>query len=115
MIPVLVVYGFFFLASYPMTEAALMESVPDAVRGRVFGLFVMGGGVIGNLSHWLVGAKVKQLGEAAHVVNAYLPIYAVVAFLMLVSLLGLMCLPRDSDGGKGRLRRRWPQRIRCRC
>jgi MFS transporter, FSR family, fosmidomycin resistance protein len=93
MIPVLVVYGFFFLASYPMTEAALMESVPDAVRGRVFGLFVMGGGVIGNLSHWLVGAKVKQLGEAAHLVNTYVPIYAVVAFLMLVSLLGLLCLP----------------------
>ena len=92
-IVVLVVYGFFFLATYPMTEAALMESVPDAVRGRVFGIFVMGGGVIGNLSHWLVGAKVKQLGAAAYSVNAYLPIYAVIAFLMLVSLAGLLCLP----------------------
>jgi MFS family permease len=93
MIPVLVVYGFFFMASYPMTEAALMESVPDAVRGRVFGLFVMGGGVLGNLSHWAVGAKVKHLGEAAHSVNAYFPIYAVVALLVLVSLMGLICLP----------------------
>jgi MFS family permease len=93
MIPVLVVYGFFFMASYPMTEAALMESVPDAVRGRVFGLFVMGGGVLGNLSHWAVGAKVKHLGEAAHSVNAYFPIYAVVALLVLVSLTGLICLP----------------------
>jgi MFS family permease len=92
-IPVLICYGFFFMASYPMTEAALMESVPDAVRGRVFGLFVMCGGVIGNLSHWLVGAKVKQLGDAAHSVNTYLPLYAVVAILMLVSLLGLLCLP----------------------
>jgi hypothetical protein len=59
----------------------------------VFGLFVMGGGVIGNLSHWLVGAKVKQLGAAAYSVNTYFPIYAVVAFLMLVSLTGLLCLP----------------------
>jgi MFS family permease len=92
MILVLVVYGFFFMASYPMTEAALMESVPDAVRGRVFGLFVMGGGVIGNLSHWAVGLKVKQLGEAAHSVNAYLPAYTVVALLMVVSLAGLLCL-----------------------
>jgi MFS family permease len=92
MIPVLVVYGFFFMASYPMTEAALMESVPDAVRGRVFGLFVMGGGVIGNLSHWAVGVKVKQLGEAAHSVNAYFTTYTVVAFLMLASLAGLICL-----------------------
>ncbi len=92
MIPVLVVYGFFFMASYPMTEAALMESVPDAVRGRVFGVFVMGGGVIGNLSHWAVGVKVKHLGEAAHSVSSYLPIYAVVALLIVVSLTGLLCL-----------------------
>src|ERR1035437_8111012 len=91
-IPVLVVYGFFFLASYPMTEAALMESVPDAVRGRVFGLFVMGGGVIGNLSHWAVGVKVKQLGDAAHSVSAYFPSYTVVALLMVASLTGLWCL-----------------------
>jgi len=92
-IPLLVLYGFFFMASYPMTEAALMESVPDAVRGRVFGLFVMGGGVIGNLSHWMVGAKVKQLGAAAYSVNSYFPIYAVIALLMVVSLAGLLCLP----------------------
>jgi MFS family permease len=92
MIPVLVVYGFFFMASYPMTEAALMESVPDAVRGRVFGLFVMGGGVIGNLSHWAVGVKVKQLGAAAHSVSAYYPSYTVVALLILASLSGLLCL-----------------------
>ena len=91
-IPVLVVYGFFFMASYPMTEAALMESVPDAVRGRVFGLFVMGGGVIGNLSHWMVGTKVKHLGEAAHSVNAYFPLYTVIGLLMLLSLAGLLCL-----------------------
>ena len=91
-IPVLVVYGFFFMASYPMTEAALMEAVPDPVRGRVFGIFVMGGGVIGNLSHWIVGAKVKQLGSAAHSASAYFPIYAAMALLVLVSLTGLFCL-----------------------
>jgi MFS family permease len=82
-VPVYVVYGFFFLAGYPMTEAALMESVPDAVRGRVFGIYVMIGGVIGNLSHWLVGAKVKQLGPAASLVSSYYPIYAGLALMLL--------------------------------
>ncbi|HTL15923.1 MAG TPA: MFS transporter [Patescibacteria group bacterium] len=91
-IPIYVIYGFFFLAGYPMTEAALMESVPDAVRGRVFGLFVMTGGVIGNLSHWLVGAKVKQLGPAATSVTAYYPLYGFLAILLLSSLSGLLCL-----------------------
>ena len=69
-----------------------MESVPDAVRGRVFGLFVMGGGVIGNLSHWAVGVTVKHLGEASQTVGSYYPVYAAVALLMLVSLLGLLSL-----------------------
>jgi FSR family fosmidomycin resistance protein-like MFS transporter len=91
-IPIYVVYGFFFLAGYPMTEAALMESVPDAVRGRVFGVFIMMGGVIGNLSHWMVGAKVRQLGPAASSVQAYYPIYAGLALMLLLSLSGLMCL-----------------------
>ena len=102
MIPVLIVYGFFFMASYPMTEAALMESVPDAVRGRVFGVFVTGGGVLGNLSHWVVGVKVKQLGAAAHSVSAYLPIlHASSPVLMLVSLTGPDVPARDRSGGKG--------------
>ncbi len=91
-IPVFVVYGFFFLAGYPMTEAALMESVPDAVRGRVLGIFVMTGGVIGNLSHWVVGAKVKHLGEAAHSAGAYFPVYVGLAALLLIALAGLPCL-----------------------
>ncbi|HLH53110.1 MAG TPA: MFS transporter [Verrucomicrobiae bacterium] len=91
-IPIYVVYGFFFLAGYPMTEAALMESVPDEVRGRVFGIFVMTGGVIGNLSHWIVGEKVKQLGPAAAVPASYHHIYAVLALMLVLSLSGLLCL-----------------------
>ena len=91
-IPIYVVYGFFFLAGYPMTEAALMESVPDAVRGRVFGIFIMTGGVIGNLSHWIVGAKVRQLGSAASSVQAYYPLYGILALMLLASLSGALCL-----------------------
>lgn len=91
-IPVFVLYGFFFLAGYPMTEAALMESVPDAVRGRVIAIFVMMGGIIGNLAHWIVGAKVKALGDAAHLAPAYFPIYTVLTGVLLCGLLGLPCL-----------------------
>src|SRR6266404_2364543 len=88
-IPVLLIYGFFFLSSYPMTEAALMESVPDAVRGRVFGLWITVGGLLGNLSHWVVGAEVKSLGAAAYSATAYYGMYGVLALLMLLSLCGL--------------------------
>ena len=94
MIPALVIYGFFFMASYPMIEAALMESVHDSVRGRVFGLFITFGGLIGNFSHWTVGHWVKRLGENAALPRAYYPIYGMVALLILISLAGLPCLHR---------------------
>jgi MFS family permease len=92
MMPVLAAYGFFFLASYPVVEAALMESVPDAVRGRVFGLFITLGGLLGNVSHWVVGLFVKNLGPDAALPASYYTIYGVMALLLVFSLAGLPCL-----------------------
>jgi FSR family fosmidomycin resistance protein-like MFS transporter len=85
-------YGFFFLASYPVVEAAVMESVPDAVRGRVFGLFITAGGLVGNLAHWAVGVAVKKLGPDAALPQSYYPLYAMLAGLVVLSLAGLPCL-----------------------
>ncbi len=93
-IPIFVIFGFFFMSSYPMTEAALMESVPDPVRGRVFGLFITVGGLMGNLSHWVVGAYVKGMGATAYSVGAYFGIYAVLGLMMALSPAGLLCLLR---------------------
>ena len=91
-IPTLLVYGFFFMASYPIVEAALMESVPDAVRGRVFGLFITIGGLLGNLSHWIDGKWVQSFGARGRDVGTYYPVYAWLAVFLLISLAGLPCL-----------------------
>lgn len=91
-IPVLLIYGFFFMASYPMVEAMLMESVPDAVRGRVFGLFITIGGLLGNLSHWIAGDAVKRLGKSAQTIEGYFPLYYGLAVFVVISLLGLLGL-----------------------
>ena len=91
-VPVLAVYGFFFMASYPMVEAALMESVPDAVRGRIYGFFITVGGLVGNCSHWAMGHHVETLGAGATRPASYYGLYAGLAVLVLVSLLGLPCL-----------------------
>ena len=69
-----------------------MESVPDETRGRVFGLFITVGGMIGNASHWAVGAWVKQLGQNAYVPEGYFATYAALGIVLIVSLLGLPCL-----------------------
>jgi FSR family fosmidomycin resistance protein-like MFS transporter len=86
------VYGFFFMSSYPIIEAALMEAVPDSVRGRVFGCFITVGGLIGNLSHWLMGRWVEKLGPAASQIPSFYRMYALLALCILVCLLGLPCL-----------------------
>jgi MFS family permease len=92
--PALMIYGFFFMANYPIVEAALMESVPDAVRGRVFGLFITIGGLLGNLAHWIMGRWVESLGPAANLVSSYRSMYGLLALVALCSLLGLPCLQR---------------------
>jgi MFS family permease len=89
---VLLAYGFFFLASYPVVEAALMESVPDAVRGRAFGLFITTGGLLGNIAHWAMGASVQRLGPDANSPRAYHPIFGLLSLMVLLSLFGLPCL-----------------------
>ena len=90
----LMAYGFFIMATYPILEAALMESVPDAVRGRVFGLFITIGGLLGNLSHWIIGRWVENLGETRNQVASYYLPYTVMAVCILLSLGGLVCLHR---------------------
>jgi MFS family permease len=92
MVPTLLAYGFFFMASYPMTEAAVMESVHDSVRGRCFGLFITVGGLINNMAHWLVGKWVHNLDDKASIPASYLPLYGVLTALVLASLAGLPCL-----------------------
>ena len=88
-VPILLVYGFFFMASYPVTEAALMESVPNAVRGRVFGLFITIGGLIGNLAHWAMGDWIGKLGAGASHPQGYYRLYGVLSLMLLGSLAAL--------------------------
>ena len=92
LVPGLMTYGFFFMAGYPMVEAALMESIPAAVRGRVFGLFILISGCLGNLSHWVIGRWVGTLGTQAVEVEAYRAPYLGLALLIWGSMIGLVCL-----------------------
>jgi MFS family permease len=102
---VFAIYGFFFMASYPMVEGALMAAVPHHIRGRVFGLFITIGGILGNLAHWAMGAFVKKLGPASAQVESYFPMYSLLAAFLGLSLLGLPCLRalRNREAAEGAL------------
>lgn len=88
----LATYGFFFMASYPMVEGLLMNAVPHHVRGRVFGVFITIGGILGNLAHWLMGSWVERLADSANRAASYPPIYRCLAVLMILALFALPCL-----------------------
>jgi MFS family permease len=89
LVPALLTYGFFFMASYPIVEAALMESVPDSVRGRVFGLFITIGGLLGNLAHYIDGKWIESFGTRAHDAPTYYVLYKWLAAFLVCSLFGL--------------------------
>lgn len=89
LLPALLAYGFFFMASFPMVEAALMSAVPDPVRGRVMGFLVMFCGGASSISHWIMGESVKGLGLRAATPRAFAPLYATLGFMIIGALLGL--------------------------
>ncbi|MCP5521904.1 MAG: MFS transporter [Verrucomicrobiales bacterium] len=86
MIPAFLVYGFFFMGSYPMTEAAVVRAIPDAIRGRAVGVFMTVGGLVGNMAHWWVGGRIERLGDAASDPAAYVPLFVILAAMILASL-----------------------------
>jgi len=85
-------YGFFFMASYPIVEAGVMLAVHDSVRGRAFGLWITIGGLLGNLSHWIIGHIVEGFGDRASQPESYFFTYGVLAAMLLLSLVGLPLL-----------------------
>jgi MFS family permease len=105
----LTAYGFCLMSSFPVVEAALMESVPDALRGRTFGTFITVGGVIASLAHWAMGRAADGLAQDAHTPSSYAPWFAVLALLIALSLAGIpgirwlrrFCARQAASAGKG--------------
>lgn len=92
MFPYLFVYGFFFLAAFPIIETALVQSVPDAVRGRVFGFYVMITGVVGALAPWIIGLRMKFIAGTMHEERSYHGLFTALGCLGLLVLAGVPCL-----------------------
>jgi len=91
-LPALVAYGIPVMASYAVGEAALAESVPDSLRGTMFGAFLTVAGVLGNVAPWTVGRLADALARRADVAVAYVPLYSGLAVLLALSLWGVPAL-----------------------
>jgi MFS family permease len=80
-LPVLCVFEAFHLSSYAVGEAAILERVAPAVRGRVIGIFITIAGTLASSSPWLMGAWTDAMGDAAGDPRSYALPFGVLGLL----------------------------------
>jgi MFS family permease len=85
------------MGSYAISDAAILERVPNPLRGRVYGLFLTIAGTMSNTSPWIMGAWTDHFGPAASRQISYLPIFATLGLLAAISSLSVPLIARLGD------------------
>jgi FSR family fosmidomycin resistance protein-like MFS transporter len=93
-LPVLCVFQACHLGSYAVSEAAMLERVAPAVRGRVIGIFLMIAGTIASASPWLMGAWVDAMGSRAFDARAYALPFGTLGVLLVFAALSVFLIRR---------------------
>jgi MFS family permease len=84
-LPVMCLFQACHLGSYAVSEAAMLERVAPAVRGRVIGIFITIAGTIAATSPWVMGAWTDALGAKAADPRAYMSLFGLLAVLLVVA------------------------------
>lgn len=85
----LLIYQFLVLATYPVMESAFADLIPDALRGRVYGVYLASVGIVASSAPWIVGRATDALKQSAATQSAYVPAYAFLGLLTIASILGV--------------------------
>lgn len=90
----LVLQGMFFLANYPIFEAALVERVPARIRGRAYALILAIVGIFSAFAPKFVGGQVDALLATASATDpvTYRGLYLGLAVTLLTSLVAIALL-----------------------
>ena len=91
------------LGSYALSDAALMERVTPAVRGRVVGLFLTIAGVFGSLGSWVMGKWTDLLGPAASSPHAYFAPFSLVAAMMFLAAFSPPLIAKLGEADQSRI------------
>jgi MFS family permease len=73
------------LGSYAVSDAAMLERVAPAVRGRVVGVFLSAGGTWAGLAAWCMGYWTDRLGDRALVPSGYIGPFIALGVMMIVA------------------------------
>jgi len=82
------------MGSYAISDAAILERVPAALRGRVYGLFLCIAGTMANTAPWLMGWWTDRFGAAAAAQKTYLPPFATLGVMVALASLAVPLIAR---------------------
>jgi MFS family permease len=84
-LPVMCAFQTLQMASYAVSDAAMLERVAPDIRGRVVGIFLLIAGTIGSLGPWVMGAWTDWLGKRATEQLAYIGPFSLLGVLMVIA------------------------------
>ncbi len=87
------------MGSYAVSDAAMLERVSAAVRGRVVGLFLMIAGTFSSTGPWVMGWWTDRLGERASDPHAYGPLFGSLGAMMAIATLSTPIIARLRQPG----------------
>ncbi len=91
-VPVMCVAQSLSLGSYAISDAAMLERVAAAIRGRVVGLFLTLAGTMSSLAPWVMGFWTDLLKNRATQPLAYVPLFVAVGLTLFVAAFSPMIL-----------------------
>jgi MFS family permease len=82
------------MGSYAVSDAAMLERVSAAVRGRVVGLFLVIAGTFASTGPWVMGWWIDRLGLRASDPHAYAAPFGLLGAMMAVATLSTPIIAR---------------------
>jgi MFS family permease len=90
----LAIFEALHLGCYAVGDAAMLERVPDQLRGRLTGMFLALAGTVASLGPWVVGFFSDRLGAHGTEPHAYVPLFACNGALLLVAVSSIPIISR---------------------
>jgi MFS family permease len=84
-IPILLAFQTCQLSTFALSDAALLERFPAAVRGRAYGLYLSVAGSMSAAGPWIMGAWTDSLGERANFRSGYILPFAALGTSMFLA------------------------------
>jgi ENTS family enterobactin (siderophore) exporter len=100
-LPVLCAYQACQLGSYAMSDAAMLERVPAALRGRIVGLFLTLAGTAASTSPWIMGFWTDSFGARASQPRIYLGPFILLGACMWFAVLAMPLIAKLGEVQEG--------------